>query len=681
MPGAGDDLSALFDPAAVAVVGASDDRLKWGHWLAVRALRGAGRRDVHLVNRRGGEVLGRPAHRSLLELPGPVELAVLSVPAAALEQSVDDAIAAGARAIVAITGGEQDGDAGGARDAAIAARVRAAGVRLLGPNCLGVFDAGAELELVSNDLPRGAIGLISQSGNLALEIGGRAAAIGLGFSRFASLGNQVDLQAAELVRALALHEPTRLIALYAEDLGDGRGARRGGRGGGRRGQAGAPAHRRALRGDRARGPLAHGRARERRARGRGRVRGRGDPARALAARAGRHRRGAPAPPPRARPPRGRAGRRRRPRRRWPPGSLTRPGMEVPALEAGLVARLRADLPAAAAASNPVDMAGGGEQDVSSFGRLAGRCWTRARSTPCCSRATSAATATTRTRCARSSSPPPRRWPPRCGRPAARSSSTACTRAGRRSQRCAPAACRCTTTSSARSRRWRRRLPAPPRRGVPALPPPAAPVADRGYAATRSLLEAAGVPFVPAATVTDADAAARAAAAIGYPVALKALGLLHKSDAGGVVLGLADEAALRAAVAGLTERLRPPALSVERMAPVGDGVELIAGTSWEPRVGPLVMVGLGGIHAETLRDVRVALAPVDADDAEALLRSLRGAQLLLGARGRPVLDVRACAEAVAALSRVAAAHPELAELEVNPLLALPEGALALDARAV
>ena len=118
-----------------------------------------------------------------------------------------------------------------------------------------------------------------------------------------------------------------------------------------------------------------------------------------------------------------------------------------------------------------------------------------------------------------------------------------------------------------------------------------------------------------------------------------------------------------------------------MAPLADGVELIAGTRWEPRLGPLVMVGLGGIHAETLRDVRVALAPVDAEGAEALLRSLRGAPLLLGARGRPALDVRACAEAVAALSRVAAAHPELAELEVNPLLALPEGALALDARAV
>ena len=128
---------------------------------------------------------------------------MLVVPADALEASVDDAIAAGAQAIVAITGGVEDGDAGGARDAALAAKVRAAGVRLLGPNCLGVFDAAAELELVSNDLPAGSLALVSQSGNLALEIAGRAAAVGLGFSRFVSLGNQVDVQAAEVVRGLA----------------------------------------------------------------------------------------------------------------------------------------------------------------------------------------------------------------------------------------------------------------------------------------------------------------------------------------------------------------------------------------------------------------------------------------------------------------------------------------------
>jgi hypothetical protein len=207
------------------------------------------------------------------------------------------------------------------------------------------------------------------------------------------------------------------------------------------------------------------------------------------------------------------------------------------------------------------------------------------------------------------------------------------------------------------------------------------VTDAGYAAIRSVLSAGGVPFAAAETVADADAAVAAAGRVGFPVVLKALGVLHKSDAGGVVLGLRDAAALRAAVADVQGRLDPPALSVEAMAPLADGVELIAGARWDARFGPVVLVGLGGVHTETLGDVRLALGPLDAAGAEALLRSLRSAPLLLGARGRPPVDLAACAAAIAALSRVAAAHPELAELEVNPLLATPAGALALDARAV
>ena len=121
-----------------------------------------------------------------------------------------------------ITAGEADGDAGGARDRALAERARAADVVLLGPNCLGVFDAGAELELVSNDFPHGPIGLISQSGNLALELGMIAADAGLGFSRFASVGNQADVQVAELIGNLADHDATELIAIYVEDFRDGR---------------------------------------------------------------------------------------------------------------------------------------------------------------------------------------------------------------------------------------------------------------------------------------------------------------------------------------------------------------------------------------------------------------------------------------------------------------------------
>ncbi len=173
-------------------------------------------------------------------------------------------------------------------------------------------------------------------------------------------------------------------------------------------------------------------------------------------------------------------------------------------------------------------------------------------------------------------------------------------------------------------------------GVPAVPPPAPPITDGGYAAARALLADAGVPFAPAETVTaDADEAAAAARRVGYPVVLKALGLLHKSDAGGVVLGLRDEAALRAAVADVRARLDPPALSVEHMAPLADGIELLIGARRDARFGPVALAGLGGVYAEMLDDVAVALAPVGEDQAERMLLSLR-------ARGPPARGPRPAA---------------------------------------
>ena len=115
--------------------------------------------------------------------------------------------------------------------------------------------------------------------------------------------------------------------------------------------------------------------------------------------------------------------------------------------------------------------------------------------------------------------------------------------------------------------------------------------------------------------------------------------------------------------------------------MADGVELIVGARRDERFGPVVLVGLGGTLVEVLDDTAVALAPIDEAHAARLLGSLRGAALLAGVRGRPPLDLTAAAAVVAAVSRVAAAHPELAELEVNPLLVTPRGAWALDARAI
>jgi succinyl-CoA synthetase beta subunit len=170
-----------------------------------------------------------------------------------------------------------------------------------------------------------------------------------------------------------------------------------------------------------------------------------------------------------------------------------------------------------------------------------------------------------------------------------------------------------------------------------------------------------------------------AAAIGYPVVLKALGGAHKSDAGGVRLAIADERQLKDAFREMQARLHPPLLSVEKEAPLALGLELLIGAKRDRSFGPIALVGVGGIHAELFRDLAVALAPVSVDQAIRLIRSLRGAQLLLGYRGRPRLDVETAARALSALSELAAARPEIAEIEINPLLVLEHGVLGLDAR--
>ncbi len=216
-----------------------------------------------------------------------------------------------------------------------------------------------------------------------------------------------------------------------------------------------------------------------------------------------------------------------------------------------------------------------------------------------------------------------------------------------------------------------------------LPAPAVPVDGTDYGSVRALLAAAGVPFPAAREVGDADglrAVLPGLLATG-PVVLKALGLPHKSDAGGVVLGLGDQAAASAAYDDLVARLVPAAVSVEQLADTEGGVELLVGSRSDPCFGPVLMVGLGGVFTEVLGDVACALAPVSARTATELLLSLRGAPLLTGVRGRPPVELDALAALVARVSQVAADHPELTELEVNPVVATATGAIGLDARAV
>jgi acyl-CoA synthetase (NDP forming) len=222
-------------------------------------------------------------------------------------------------------------------------------------------------------------------------------------------------------------------------------------------------------------------------------------------------------------------------------------------------------------------------------------------------------------------------------------------------------------------------------------PPVAPVVDAARQArwrTRlsrplsgadafALLADYGVGVVPTRSAADADAAAAAAADLGYPVVLKTdePGVAHKSDVGGVVLGLADEAAVRAAHAGLAARLGPRVLVAATAPP---GVEVSVGVVRDPMLGPLLVLGAGGTLVELLADAVVALPPVSDAHARRLLDRLRIAPLLAGFRGAPAADVAALARCVAGVAQLAVELGDrLGALEVNPVLASPSGAVAVD----
>jgi acyl-CoA synthetase (NDP forming) len=707
------DLAPLFAPRSVAIVGASGDLSKWGGDVSARLLRGEHRRRVYLVNGRGGEVLGRPAFASLRDLPEGPELVILAMPAKLLEAVVEDCVATGVKAVVAVTAmlGEM-GAEGKAREQAAVARLRAAGAVLVGPNCLGVADTVSGLAAVAFlDVLPGSVGLISQSGGFGEELNLRMAEYHLGYSRFVAIGNQADVDTPEVLRSFVGHAPTRAVVVYAEELRDGRAFALAARelvGSGTPvvlvapGRSAASArvartHTGSLTSDSVAVDAAC------RAAGVLRVDSQREAVETLVALLGA---------PRPAGPRvavvsdgGGTG-------AICADAVETAGLEVPAFSPGLQERLRAILPENAGCSNPVDFAAAtydpeayervvgtvaacGEVDAVIASGVIGFWGARFPEQTEMVEKEHASLLRMAAQVRAAGVPLVANTPQDCG-------VVDDLRAGG-----LPLYRDVESATAALARLVRA---AEPPLGVPDVPPPSPPVEGEGYWEARRALADAGVPLVEARRVRAGDgesgalavsasetpgvgeeaalaaaiaAALAAAAELGYPVALKAAGLLHKSDAGGVVLGIQDDAALAGAVRDLRERLDADAaeLALERMAPLADGIELIVGCRRDTRFGPLLTVGIGGLYTELLTDTRTVFAPVDEALAERLLLELRGAPLLCGARGRPRLDVAAAARAAAALSRFAAAHPEVAGVEVNPVLVLPDGAVGLDARLV
>ena len=681
------DLRALFEPRSVAVVGASGDASKWGGDVSVRLLKGAHRRPVYLVNGRGGEILCQRAFPSLRDLPEAPELVILTMPEKLFEAVVDDCVAVGAKAVVAVTAmlGEM-GAEGRAREQAAVERLRAAGAVLVGPNCLGVADTSSDLYAVAYlDVRPGCVGLISQSGGFGEELNLRFAEFGLGFSRFIAIGNQADVDTPAVLRSFVGHEPTRAVAVYAEEMRDGlefaRAAHELVSSGipvvllspGRSDASArvARTHTGSLTSDavvvdaacRAAGVL--------------RVNTQREAVETLVALMG----GA-----------------------WPagrrvavvsdgggPGAIcadvaTLAGLSVPQLSPKTRGRLEALLPANAGCTNPIDFAAAtydpeayegvisivsdsGEVDAIVASGVIGFWGARF------PEQTEMVEKERRSLLRMAESIRESGLPLLCNTPESSPVVDELRASGLPIYRDVESAVMALARLAATS--------APS--GVPETPRPGPALKAEGYWEARRAIAGAGVVLAESRRVRSDDPAEclRAASELGYPVALKVSGLLHKSDAGGVALDIADADGLLAWTERLRERLGPVAdeLAIESMAPISRGVELILGCCWDARFGPLLTVGMGGLYTEIFADTQTVLAPADEQAAAQLIRSLRGARLLEGARGRARLDVATAARAAAALSLFAAAHPEVAAVEVNPLLVLPQGAVGLDARLV
>jgi acetate---CoA ligase (ADP-forming) len=672
------DLAALFAPASVAVLGVSRNPAKLGHRLLQNVREGGYVGAIHPVNPSGEAILGYPTVPTVEALPAGVDLALVSLPAPAVPEAIAALAARGVRAAVILSSGfgEVDDD-GRATQAGLLATARAAGLRLIGPNCMGVYSAPAGLNgTYFWDLPHaaGGISIVSQSGAygglIFRHLGGR----GLGVARFVSIGNQVDVEIGEVLEWLVDDPATTLIACFVEALRDGprflaatrRAAGRkpivvlkGGRS--EAGRRAAGSHTGSLAGawDVYRAACASARvvlAEETeeffdaietlvavpsaRPTGRGIavVTVSGGPS-VIAA-----------------------------------DTAEREGLAVPALGDTTREALRGLLPPFAAVGNPVDLTPQVEPariaaavrrvfdepgvagvvavnvglDIPEF---ADAVVAAARSTGKPSVAFTADVPEI-TRRFRAGGVPVLPSPERAVR--------------------------------AWRALWQARPPARPAASpAPTLPPEvrAALATTHGalpYGLARRLLEACGVRFCREAIVAGADEAVEAAGRIGYPVVVKAdaAGLTHKTEAGGVVLDVADAAAVHAACATLRARAGAERFVVQER--VGPGVELLLGARRDEVFGPVVVLGAGGVLTEVLRDVSVRLAPVEAGEAEAMLREGARPRLLAGPRGLRPVEPGVLVGLIQTLGALVAAEPRLAEVDVNPLIAAGRDVVAVDA---
>jgi acetate---CoA ligase (ADP-forming) len=699
-------LRPFFRPNAVAVVGASRDPSSIGYRILEALVQNRFQGPVYPVNPRASVVGCFRAYPSVRELPEQVDLAVVAVPRDVVLGVVDDCAARGVRAVVVVTAGFAEvGAEGRELQARLVERVRGHGMRMVGPNCMGLLNANPAVRLNASFAPvfppSGRVAMSSQSGALGLAILAAAWRYHLGLSTFVSVGNKADVSGNDLLLYWEEDDDTSVILLYLESFGNPRRfaqiARRVGRhkpivaiksGRTQAGGRAAGSHTAAL--------AASDTAVEALFRQTGVIRAETleemfDLGLALGSQ----------PLPRGR-------RVAVVTNAGGPGILCTDvcesgGLKVPELSAGLRARLAGFLPAAASVANPVDLIASASPEhyrqaleaVLASGEVDALIViyipVGLAETDAVSRALGEAVAAAR-RAGAESRPVLACW-------MGEESRTLLDVGTEKMPAYAfPEASARVLSKIAAYADWR----AQPLGVIPEFDDLdlsavrevcRKALAERGAGwlsaeETRAVLTAMRLPTPSAELARTAEEAAALAAKIGFPVALKLASrrLVHKTEVGGVRLNLADAKAVHQAFAEIRGRLEKEGqldafdgVVVQQM--IAGGVEIMVGVAPDPLFGPVIAFGLGGVHVEVLADVCFRVTPLTDRDAAEMVRSIRGRRLLEGFRGHPPADIEALEEALLRVSRLVEEVPEIGELDLNPIFALPpgKGCVIVDAR--
>lgn len=697
-------LNAIFAPQSVAVVGASTTPGKVGHDIFANILRGGYQGVLYPVNPNARSVLSVRAYPSIGDLPDELDLAIIILPPHRALTAVDEAIGAGVKGLVIVSAGFREvGGEGLEIEQKIVARVKEAGVRLVGPNCLGVINPSSDVRLNASFSARmpeaGNISFISQSGALCTSVLDFAAEADIGFSKFISIGNKADVDELDLLQYLHQDYDTKVIIIYLEEL------RRGPEfieavkkitsgynstpvlviksGRTSAGAMAAASHTGALAGSEAVYDAIFEQS------GIIRADSIGELFNYASAFAFKH--------------------------KSPLGKLTRKlprgnrvaiitnaggpgivatdmtvssGLELAKFSEETVQTLAGHLPPTANLHNPVDVIGDATQDryenaLATVIKDEGVDGALVILTPQ-SMTNALGTAEAVVRIARSSNKPLLscfmgvidvspgvKYLQESGYPVFRLPEDAAKAFGALYQ----------------YSRWLGRQELAPydmrhdktrASGIIA----GCLAAGRNYLGELDgldLLACYGFNVLPTELATTREAAANIAESIGFPVVMKIVSpqIIHKSDAGGVVVGLEnrDEVieAFERIIAGAKAYDSHAVIEgvlVQKMAPKGE--EVILGMNRYPIFGPLLMFGFGGVFVEVFKDVQFRLAPVDRYEARRMIRGIQAVKLLEGFRGRPKADLDAIEKLIVSLSEMALNHPEISEMDLNPLIVHPEG---------